>query len=285
MQKERHLTLFFFGMLLLFLGAGVLYTIGMAILRGLWRFSKILVVLLIGTPAVLVTSYLPIKRKGIRVCNWITVWMARRFISIMPIAFECREPEKFYQHRGFIFPNHDSYLDIILPVAIGPMRFLSMAEIKRFPFIGKIAEAVGTVFVDRENKGSRKAAREALLTTPKFPPVMLFPEGKIDGVEELQPFRYGAFEIAAETETPYLPAALLYAPFDLAESGTREIPAAVWHLAKSKRILKARLVALPVVTPSATDNPKELALTTHAAVSAALIAFDSNAEQYISDGL
>ncbi len=257
----------------------------MNILRGLWRLSRLLIVLIVGTPAVLVTSYLPIKRKGVRVCSWITVWMARKFIDIMPLEVECREPEKFITHKGFIFPNHDSYLDIIVTIATGPVRFLSMAELRAFPFIGKIADAIGTVFVDRENKGSRKAARDALLQAPKFPPVVLFPEGRVDGLEELQPFRYGAFEIAAETETPFMPAAILYHPFDLAESGSRSIPAAAWALAKSKRVVHARLVALPVIRPQRGDNAKELALASQATISAALQAFEVGSDRYIADGI
>ena len=250
------------------------------------RVTLVIAVTIIGTIGVVVTSFLPIKHRGAPLCGWVATWMARMFIRIMPLKFECRDRKKFTQHNGFIFPNHDSYLDVILPMSLYPMRFLAMSEVRDYPLIGKVTQAVGTVFVDRADQNSRQQARESLAQLDTFPPIVLYPEGGIDGDESLQPFRYGAFELAIENQIAYLPAAIIYDPFEVAQWGdaTKSIGAMVMQLAMQKRV-HARLIALRKVEPRPDDNPKELAMEAHGAISAALVAYGGREYEVVKEGL
>src|SRR5690606_16401682 len=107
--------------------------------------------------------------------------------------------------NGFVFPNHSTYLDILMMTHLIPMRFVAKQEVKRYPFVGPLAKAIGCVFVKRESKASRAQARVTLGKAERFPPIVLFPEGKTGSGETLQTFRQGAFEIAVAHEIPFLP--------------------------------------------------------------------------------
>lgn len=257
----------------------------MSLLLAPFRVLIVLLTIIFGTPLALLLSFLPIKRHGSTLTAWTATYMARIFIWAMPMRFECRERQRFLNHDGFIFPNHDSYLDIIGPMSVRPMRFLAMAEVADYPFIGRLAKAIGTIFVKREDKESRQKAREDLNEIETYPPVILFPEGGIDQVESLSTFRYGAFEICANNEIAYMPAALIYDPFDVAKWGEESMFAAGWRLAKQAKPLKMRLVALRTVQTTKDDNPRELALETHGSIASALIQYGGSDYTVVEEGL
>ena len=254
-------------------------------LLGLLKMATIATVIGLGTPVLLISSLLPFKYRRAPVSAWIATHMCRIFIFVFNIDFECRERARFQAHDGFIFPNHDSYMDIILTLSVLPIRFLAAAEVRKMPFIGRMADAMGTVWVDRGDQDSRDKAREMLAGLKTYPPVILFPEGGIDGISDLSPFRYGAFEIVVENETAFLPAALIYPDFQVFAWKDESIMKAVWRLARQTTPTPARLVALRTVQPTKDDDPRELALETHGAIRAALIAYGGHAEDIITPGL
>ena len=59
--------------------------------------------------------------------------------------------------------NHISYLDIVLLIRTVPScSFVAKSIIKNWPLIGAAANRLKTVYVKRENKNSRTAARRAI---------------------------------------------------------------------------------------------------------------------------
>lgn len=115
--------------------------------------------------------------KNLSFTFWFIQRVVKRCVPLFNIQIVCANPELFTQHQGFIFPNHISYLDIIVIVALTPSRFVAKAEVAKMPFIGWIAQQVQTVFVKRQDKRSRLQTREVLGTLTYYPPVVLFPEG------------------------------------------------------------------------------------------------------------
>jgi len=104
-----------------------------------------------------------------------------------------------------IFPNHTSYLDILMLVHTLPLRFLSAIENKSMRLIGMVATAIGTVFVDRGEKASRAESRQQIGPAPGHPALVLVPEGGLGPGGTLEPSRYGAFDIAIESGKAILP--------------------------------------------------------------------------------
>ncbi len=257
----------------------------MNFLRGIWRLAVFSVALALTTVAVLATAWLPTRIKGVRLSAWPTKALARFFTRLFDVHYTCAEAEKISQFQGFIFPNHNSFLDIMLLVHIVPMRFMAKADVRRWPFIGWIASAIDTVYVDRGDKTSRTAARDAIARIDRYPPVALFPEGGIFvPAEKLHPFRYGAFEIAIQGEIPFMPVVFLYEPLDVVFWGDESLLSSVWRFASYPGPIYARLYALRVIHPRSDDDPQQLALEAHGAMKA-VITFGGHEDEIVESGI
>lgn len=258
----------------------------MNIIRGVLRLITFFIMLISLTLLVLLTAWLPIRLKGVRLSAWLLTPTCKLLLPLFNVQFTALEANRIRQHDGYIFPNHLSFLDIILLVSIFPVRFLSKAEIAHWPFIGWIARAVDTVFVNREDKTSRERARDALVQLHTFPAVTLFPEGGIYlPATELKPFRYGAFEIAQSGGKPFIPAVFIYDPLDIVFWADEPLLTAVWRFASRPEPINARLFLLRTVQPTPEDDPRQLALETHGAASAAYKFGSGHEDDVIRSGI
>ncbi len=240
----------------------------MRYLRGVTRLAIIFVVVIgLGIISLFLLQWVPYKRHGIPFKAWFVGFLAKSALWICGIRVLCKDKAAFYQHKGFVFTNHVSYLDILVKIAIMPMRFLAKAEVRKMPFIGWAADTIGCVFVRRDKKSSRKAAREALKNVDFTIPMVLYPEGTVNRLDsgiDLKPFRIGAFEIAAENETPFLPATITYDPPEVARLTTGESNlAGAWRMVTYPGRVTATITPHTVVTPSITDNASSLSEETH----------------------
>ena len=246
----------------------------MAYLRAVWRFLYGVPTLLIATFLVVILAWIPVRVRGIRLASWVFSYGVRIVMPALGLEFVCDHPEMIRQHRGLILSNHVSFFDTLVMSYLLPMRYVSKAEVRRWPFIGTIAAATGTMFVDRENKSKRADVRQQIIKSLKrtqYPPIVVFPEGTRNQQEDLLPFRYGIFEIAVETGAPYLLCAIHYE-----ESG-----AMTWQSRNESltttilRIVlrdpsRVWLLPLQVVQPRPDDDPQRLAADAREQVAAAV---------------
>ncbi|HWB62885.1 MAG TPA: lysophospholipid acyltransferase family protein, partial [Chitinophagales bacterium] len=124
---------------------------------------------------------------------------------------------KFYgikpnpKFNGFVIANHRSYFD---PVAIlHDIDALSVAkaEVSNWPIISTGAKMVGAIWVNRQEKDSRKAARDKMLEMVKLGySIMIFPEGTSHTGAQMLELRNATFEMAVENGFPVLPVAIEY---------------------------------------------------------------------------
>lgn len=207
---------------------------------------------------VLLLSLLQLRnRQGVQLASLMVVLLARLFLWIFNIRLHCPDRETIRQHRGLIVANHLSYADIIVIYAIAPVRFMSTAGVRRIPFIGWIASAVGTIFVNRWDAKARSSAKEELATEllyRPYPPLALFPEGGTGPGDQLLRFRRGAFEVAIDAAVSCLPCAISYRPLDAIHYHAKNdtLPKAVWRLATWPTHINAIVTPLPPLefTPS-----------------------------------
>lgn len=240
-------------------------------IRGFFRLGITLLAILLGTLVILALAWLPLRVRSVRLAAWPAHWLARFLVRLYRVHLHCPDAEKLRQHQGFIFPNHLSFFDIVLLMSIWPVRFVSMAELRRWPLIGWIAGAIDTVFVDRADKRSRQEARQQLAKELSlFPPIVIFPEGRISNSGTLQPFRYGAFEIAVQSGAPFLPCVFQYERWDVVKWTDEPLLTVLWRVARFNGSFVAQLKVLRVVRPLPTDDPKELAVETHKGMNAIL---------------
>jgi len=248
-------------------------------IRGYYRLTLAGLALGFGGTLLVIASWLPIRVGEHHLALWMLPRIVRLILFILNVKVECPQPEKFRQHRGFVFPNHVSYVDVLTLVSVAPLRFLAKAEVRSWPIVGTIATAIGCVFVQREDKKSRAEARNALAKVETFPAVALFPEGKRGPGNELLPFRYGAFEIVIKGQAAFLPCAIIYDQPEVAiwRRGEHFLKA-LWRLCSFRGPLVARLVALDAVQPAPDDDPAHLAQKTQADIAAVIEQHRSQSE-------
>jgi 1-acyl-sn-glycerol-3-phosphate acyltransferase len=111
----------------------------------------------------------------------------------------------------FLVTNHLGYLDIMVLAAQLPCVFVSKVEVRNWPVIGQLCAAVGTIFLDRENKRDLPAtmrAIDAVLGSGRG--VVLFPEGTSTKGSEVVRFRPSLLELPARSGRGVHYAALRY---------------------------------------------------------------------------
>ncbi|QLG86778.1 1-acyl-sn-glycerol-3-phosphate acyltransferase [Chitinibacter bivalviorum] len=105
-----------------------------------------------------------------------------------------------------LIANHPSALEDVGIPALFRVRSLAKVEVKTWFLVGKIAQAAGTLFVERESKDSRQAAQQALIDAVNSGDnIALYPEGGCKGRRIAPRFLFGAFATSLATGVPILP--------------------------------------------------------------------------------
>lgn len=228
------------------------------IVIALLRLLLLIPTLSVGLLLTLLGGMIPVQIRGANLAQWAVLWTARAMNLIMNVRVEVSELARLQNYQGFIFPTHDSYMDIVLPVSVTPVRFVSAVEVKKIPLIGRMGTGFGVVYMDRRDKADRARVRQLLREDSAAPPIVIFPEGMLDGKPGIAPFRYGAFELAKEAQKPYLLVAIVYDPFWRVKMKGETIYRALWRHARTWKV-RAKLIILDEVMPRADDDPRELA--------------------------
>lgn len=175
---------------------------------------------------------------------------------------------------GLLTCNHLSYLDIVVLAAIHPQIFLSKAEVKKWPLIGRLTQSAGTLFVRRERKSDVTELQSAFAeVVGQGMPLTLFPEGTSSNGSAVRPFFSSLLEPAAKANWPVAPGWITYR----LEEGDGSVGDDIcyWgdmtflpHFLKllSKKKIYATIIFGEPVEPGL--NRKEMAATLHKQVTA-----------------
>ncbi len=128
------------------------------------------------------------------VTPWITLAVCRVALAIIGLRVTTQGTP--LRGHGAIVANHSSWLDIFVLNACARVYFVSKAEVARWPFVGWLARATGTVFIARDPKeaAAQRALFEARLSAGHR--LLFFPEGtSTDGLRVLpfKPTLFAAF--------------------------------------------------------------------------------------------
>lgn len=246
------------------------------LLLGGLRVAIIFVVIAIALLFALVATLLPFEIRRVRPALWVIVYATRGLTFACNVRVHCTDPALLHRHEGFLFLNHVSYLESMALMSLQPIRFLAAAEIREYPIVGWMAAQLGTVFVARQSQESRRAARRAMvdiLRRSAYPPLVVFPEGKLGLGDKINPFHYGIFETASQHELPYMICAVEFSHPQIAiwkgALGER-IEVAVWRLATFPGPIHVTFRPLYVVHATPADDPQILAVTAQQAIADAL---------------
>ena len=121
----------------------------------------------------------------------ITTIVCRICVAIMGLRYSVRGQPM--QHIGAVVANHTGWLDIFTLNACQRLYFVSKDEVARWPFVGWLARATGTVFIRRD---PREAKAQQAMFEDRIRDghhLLFFPEGtSTDGLQVL-PFKTTLF--------------------------------------------------------------------------------------------
>jgi 1-acyl-sn-glycerol-3-phosphate acyltransferase len=177
-------------------------------------------------------------------------WWAGKTLRLL--GLELRVEGAFRPGAKLIVANHVSWVDILAVHAVCPeARFVSKADVQRWPLVGRLVAAGGTLYIERERR--RDALRvvhqmaEALRAGDT---VAAFPEGTTGDGVTLLPFHANVLQAAIVTETPVQAVALRYADAQHAISpaaqwlGDTTLAGSLWKLARAEGlVVRVRVLA------------------------------------------
>lgn len=108
-------------------------------------------------------------------------------------------------------PNHSSYLDVLVTLAVLPsgVRFVAKSEVAAMPLVGTIARRSGQFAFDRSNPRARiQQAEEVNAALKRGESVVIYPEGTFTPIVGIRPFQLGAFKAAVDVQRPICPLAV-----------------------------------------------------------------------------
>lgn len=141
--------------------------------------------------------------------------------------------------------THKSVFDIVILITIlnDPVIFIGKKEVKKMIFVNKWFDALGCIYLDREDK--RQALQSIIAGIGEIKEgqsIVLFPEGTRSKTNEIGHFKEGGFKLATKTLIPVVPIAM---------SNTFKV------FEEKKRIQKAEVIVnigKPIVTSQLTKN-------------------------------
>jgi 1-acyl-sn-glycerol-3-phosphate acyltransferase len=181
-------------------------------LVSLWTWLVLVVCVLLWLPLMLLVRLGTLSDRG-------RYWVGYLFRQIGVVTTRLT-PYWHFSYRGLmpadprkpyvVVSNHESFADILLISHLPwEMKWLSKAELFRYPVMGWLMHLAGDVPVKR---GFGPSAVEAMAKCREIlarkVSVMIFPEGTRSPTRDLLPFKDGAFRLAVDAGVPILPLAL-----------------------------------------------------------------------------
>jgi len=168
--------------------------------------------------------------------------------------------------------NHRSYLDILVLGGVFGACFLSRSDIASWPVIGASAQAIGTVFIDRDDPHSAARAARALVRRLRSHSIIVFPEGTTGGGHLPQPFAGGLFRLLSRLRAPIVPVTIRYSDRAAYWIDQRPIAEHLTDYMMAPRRLATSVHIGAALAIQASDAPEELAERAYDAVCAPIAA-------------
>ncbi len=138
--------------------------------------------------------------------------LSRSMLKAGEIPVEVRGIENLPQHGPVLYvANHKSIFDIVILTSIieDPCIYIGKKEVSKMPLVGKWFDALGCIYIDREDiRQSLKAIMEGIGELKNGQSIVLFPEGTRTYAREMKDFKEGSFKLATKTGVPIVPIAL-----------------------------------------------------------------------------
>jgi 1-acyl-sn-glycerol-3-phosphate acyltransferase len=167
---------------------------------------------------------------------------SRDMLRIMGVRLEVCGPAP--SGSCLVVANHISWLDILVINAAQPVRFVSKADVLRWPLLGRLVAGAGTLFIERESR--RDAVRMVQIMAERLQAgdrVAVFPEGTTGDGRSLLPFHPNLLQSAIAADAPIVPVALRYVRANSQERhdapvfvGNTTLVASIWTTLRAREL-------------------------------------------------
>lgn len=178
----------------------------MRVLRAAWRLLHALAHALAGWRTIVFEfPRLSQAERDLRVTRW-----ARQMLAVLGIELRVRGTP-VQQGPMLLVANHISWLDILVMHASRHCRFVAKAEVERWPLIGTLATAGGTLYIERESRRHAMRVVHHMAEALRAGDVLaVFPEGTTSDGRTLLPFHANLLQAAISADAPVQPVALTF---------------------------------------------------------------------------
>lgn len=169
-----------------------------------WRLARTLWHALAGffTIVFLFPRLTPGQREA-RVQDW-----ARGMLRVLGLDLEVHG-EPVAQGPALLVANHISWVDILALHASRYCRFVSKADVHRWPLIGRMATGAGTLYIERASRRDALRVVHHMAQGLQAGDVLaVFPEGTTSDGTGLLPFHANLLQAAISADVPVQPVAL-----------------------------------------------------------------------------
>lgn len=204
-------------------------------LRRLWRVPALTAVILAGLLLAVLARVVGgaewfLRASGERL---VQTWMrVLNWVIGLRVRIRCQPLEA----PTLIVANHVSWLDVPALAAVVPTTFVAKADVRGWPWLGRLAGLAGTQFLDRGSLAAVRPLLDALSARLRAGHACtVFPEGTSTAGDRVRPFFPALFQAAIDAGCPVQPVAIEYgadgardelAPF----TGDQDFAGHLWRL-------------------------------------------------------
>ena len=141
----------------------------------------------------------------------LAVECARRTLAVLHVDVTIRGEAFLERGPVLVVANHVSWLDVHVLNALGCARFVAKAEVGRWPIVGAIAAAFGTLFIVRGSCRDAARVKDAIAAAlRRGERVVVFPEGTTTDGTRVGGFYPALLQAAIDAGAPVQPVAIRY---------------------------------------------------------------------------
>ena len=178
----------------------------MAALRAACRLVRALVHALGGLATIVfVFPRLTVGQRNARVQAW-----AAGMLRVLGIGLQVHGQPPAHG-PVLLVANHISWLDILVMHAARHCRFVSKAEVRHWPLIGRLATGGGTLYIERASRRDAMRVVHQMAERLRAGDILgVFPEGTTGDGTTLLPFHANLVQAAISADAPAQPVALQF---------------------------------------------------------------------------
>jgi 1-acyl-sn-glycerol-3-phosphate acyltransferase len=137
-------------------------------------------------------------------------WWSAKLLQVLGI--ELRADGRLHAGATLIVANHVSWLDIAAVHAVVPhARFVSKADVKRWPLLNRLIDGAGTLYIERErSRDALRVVHQMADALRRGDTVAVFPEGTTSDGSGLLPFHANLLQAAVSSGAAVQPLALRF---------------------------------------------------------------------------